>query len=114
MIDAPLRVLSDVGADAIPVIEALQRLHRDVGSFAVRYLFPMADPPLDPADRIIAVACVDEGDVLKLSRDLSHELRDDPVSAALASKVAVINLVGDGGGCYVVGFVQLPCRRSAL
>lgn len=110
MSDDPLLVLTAVPRAAFPIIEALRRLHRDVGSMKARLAFPQADQPLDPDLRVLCVGCADGDDVRKLSRDLSAELRDDPESAALASKVAVIEMVH---GLYVVAFIGVPCARAA-
>lgn len=103
----PLRMLTTVPREVFPVLDALARLHRDVGSMKARHALPHLDPP--DRERLICVGCVDEADVAKLSRDLAHELRHDPLAAERASKVAVMTF--DDGLC-VVAFLLLPCTRA--
>jgi hypothetical protein len=107
MNDDPLKVLTTVPRIAFPILDALHRLHRDVGSIKARLVLPHLDPR-DEA-RLICVGCVDEADVLKLSRDLAAELGDDHESASLASRVAIISA---GLDLRVVAFLMLPCVRA--
>lgn len=104
----PLKVLTSVPLEAFPVIDALHRLHRDVGSVAARLALPGFEEDLGDL-RLICVGCVDLDDVFKLSRDLANELKDDAASAALASKVAIIQ---QAMGLFVVAFIELPCVRA--
>lgn len=102
---APLKVEVKVSPDARPVLDALNRLHRDVGSIAARLVFPNIGPEHHDM-RIICVGCVDQDDVEKLAWDLAKELGDDHASAKLASKVAICEMTM---GLYVVAFLELPC-----
>jgi hypothetical protein len=106
MANAPLLVPAIVMPDAFPIVEALRRLHRDIGSVAAHLVAREGEPPPPAGLRLFCVGCVDAADVDKLSRDLSAELRHDPIAARLASKVAVIEM--DHGLCVVV-FRDLAC-----
>jgi hypothetical protein len=105
----PLRVLTTVPRSAFPVIDALKRLHRDVGSMKARHALPLVDPPPDDDERVICVGCVDVRDVDKLAHDLARELHGDADSAALAANVAILTL---SHGLCVVAFLDLPCMRA--
>lgn len=103
-----LRILTSVPREAFPILDALNRLHRDIGSARARLFLPGLDPSLDEL-RLLCVACADKADLDKLSRDLAAELIDDHASAVLASRVAIMELTH---GLVVVAFREIPCLKA--
>lgn len=85
----PLKVPLAVDIDGAPVLDALTRLHHDIGSIRASHLDPEAPPDV----RLLCVALADEGAVHKLRIDLGRELRDkDETTKQLASRVAMVPL----------------------
>jgi hypothetical protein len=83
-----LQVRIAVEPDAGPLLDALQRLHVDIGSVNGNRLYPNAPDDM----RLLAVHVVDLPALDKFRLDLSLELLDKPAAAALASRVAIVPL----------------------
>lgn len=82
----PLKIRVAVLPEAQPVLDALMRLHVDIGTMRAKLIFPDAPPDI----RLIAVALVDEAALHQFRLDLSLELVDKPEAAVLASRIALI------------------------
>jgi hypothetical protein len=85
-VSAPLQVPVAVLEEARPVLDALARLHIDVGSVTADRLYPDAPPDM----RLLCVAWGEPLDHLACA--LRHELLDDPAALALTNRVAILPL----------------------
>jgi len=91
------KVKLSVGIEAQPILEALARLHLDLGTLLASQLFYNA-----PDDsRVLCVWMPDETAVQQLRVDLGRELADDDdATQQLASHVALITL----HDCVLIAF----------
>jgi hypothetical protein len=86
MADNPTQVLIKLLPEAEPVLRALRRIGRDVGSVSANRIVDTM-----PADaRFVMVVAVDDGDVAVLGADLRRELADDPDALALTNRCFVL------------------------
>jgi hypothetical protein len=105
---APLKVRVGVTPEAQPVVDALGRLHVDIGSVAASRFFP---PDLLPEwARFLCVAVADERGVIDLAANLRRELRGDDAALLLSNKCLIEKLPLDA---RLVVFLDIPAIDAA-
>jgi hypothetical protein len=87
---APIKVRIGVQPEAQPVVDALCRLHVDIGSIHARKFFPSARMP--EWARFMCVAVADEDGVLELAGKLRRELAGNDAALRLCNKVLLDKL----------------------